>query len=105
MHKHHVNLLLLSLCLLFASPVFANTAKSEAIEAGSVSLTVGKDGVSGTVTVQQCARCPLLLSFSGDSKFKVSGKKVSLKSGLKQNGKPGTVIFNTDSKHVLKVSW
>ena len=77
----------------------------DAIEALTLEFIGNNGSVLESVTAEGCGNCPKSFDLSSMTQFFLEGTQISSKQAIQLTGKPGTVIFNVDSKIVTKIIW
>lgn len=80
-------------------------AMTEAEEADHIHVVLDDNKMTGTVLVSGCEKCPMELGLKASSKLFYKNKTVSRKRVSQVTGKAGTVIFDGDTKKVIKINW
>ena len=79
-------------------------AVENAAEAGEVHVTWQQAG-NGMARVKDCDACPLTLQIDAKTTFLAHGREISCKPARDFSGKPGTVIYDKQGKHALRILW
>jgi len=78
---------------------------TDAAEADKIHLFTDKDGRIERIYVEGCTKCPLRLTTNDTTRFTYNGKIVRQNKIKSHSLKPGTVIYDAESKHATKVIW
>jgi hypothetical protein len=78
---------------------------TDAAEADKIHLFTDKDGRIERIYVQGCTKCPLRLTTDDKTRFTYNGKIIKQNKIKSHSLKPGTVIYDVESKHATKVNW
>jgi hypothetical protein len=107
--KKNYGIVVLLLVSFFVMSAEAGVGKivgmTAAEEADHIHIILDDNKMTGTVLVSGCTKCPLELGLKASSKLFYKNKTVSRKRVSKVSGKAGTVIFDEDTKKVIKVNW
>jgi len=78
---------------------------TDAAEADKIHLFTDKDGRIERIYVEGCIRCPLRLTTDDNTRFTYNGKIIEQNKVKSYSLKPGTVIYDVESKQAIKVNW
>ncbi|MEW5754841.1 MAG: hypothetical protein AB1810_00915 [Pseudomonadota bacterium] len=103
---HTIRCTLLAAGLLVAMPVAAEGGGPRlGVEADQISVTFGDSAGEGRVMVQGCKGCPLHLTADAGTVFSANGAAIDRKQARNHSGQAGAVVYDRDTKHVIKINW
>lgn len=76
------------------------------VEANQVTLSLNRgEGNRGTLSAVGCLGCPLYFGFDHTTLFMLEGEPISLLEANAMSGTAGAVIFERDTRRLLRVVW
>lgn len=79
--------------------------KYDGVESDSIEVIVNADTGSGFVVARGCERCPVKAAVDETTLFLHKNKIISLKQAQKQSLRSGTLVYEMNSMHAVKVLW
>jgi len=99
---------MLLLALLFTHQAHAIgkiIAQSEAAEADEIIIEFEDNKTIGVAQVMGCPKCPLELQINNRTGFYNNGEALEREQIRQLSGRSGTVIYDGDSKRVIRIRW
>lgn len=77
----------------------------DAVEADRIEVFIPKGSQSGSAHITGCKGCPMRLSIDPGTRFFFRNQPASSRQVVFLSGKPGTVIFDDETKRALRIRW
>ena len=103
-----INITIILSVLFMTLPSFAASfirSQKSAVEATGITVHMARGAQTGTVRITGCEGCPMELNITSQTQFLYKHKQADPRRIRLLSGKPGTVIFDSETQQAIRINW